>query len=280
MKLFNQQLDNLFNNKKVVKIISGIDNLNIHSILQYVQACEIGKATYVDISANPEIVRFIKQITNLPVCVSSINIKALYDSVLAGADLVEIGNFDVFYNQGIIFSPQQIVNISKQIRLLLPNTYICVTIPHIFTLNQQIELALRLEDLGINIIQTEGNISKLISSNLYKSSISQDYLFYSILKSAAALSSVYLLSNAVNIPVIAASGINSLTASIAFAYGASGIGIKSEVGKFDSIDKMSCRINEIIQSLDINTSNIKYVKNNSILNHLYSYLDTSIFYSV
>nr|YP_010865321.1 hypothetical protein QQR83_pgp053 [Campylaephora boydenii]WGT74086.1 hypothetical protein [Campylaephora boydenii] len=280
MKLFNQQLDNLFNNKKVVKIISGIDNLNINNVVQYIQACEIGKATYVDIAANPEIVHFIKQITNLPVCVSSINIKALYDSVLAGADLVEIGNFDVFYKQGIILSPQQIVNISKQIRVLLPNTDICVTIPHTFNLNEQIELALRLEDIGINIVQTEGNMSKLISSNLSKLTISQDYLFYSILQTSAALSSVYFLSNVVNIPVIASSGINSLTAPIAFAYGASGIGIRSEVSKFNSINKMSCRIHEIIQSLDINISNIKSINNDSILDSLYSYLDKSIFYSI
>ena len=280
MQLFNKQLENVFNNKKVVKIISGIDNLNISNILQYIRACEISKATYVDIVANPEIVSFIKRITNLPICVSSINIIALYNSVLAGADLIEVGNFDVFYSKGIFLSPQQIVNISQQIRLLLPNIDICVTIPYIFTLNQQIELALKLEDIGINIIQTEGKISKLIYSNLSKYNILQDYLFHSILRTSAALSSVYLLSKSVKIPVISSSGVNSLTGPIAFSYGASGIGIKSEISTFDNVDKMSFRINEIIQSLDINNLNINHLQNKSILSNLYSYSNNSIFYSV
>jgi len=275
MQLFSKKLDNIFNNKKVVKIISGIDNLNVNNILQYIWACETSKATYIDIAANPEIVSFIKQITDLPICVSSINIKALYESVLAGADLVELGNFDVFYDQGIILSPQQIINMSRQIRLLLPSIDICVTIPHMFTLSQQIEVALRLEDLGINIIQTEGNISKLIDVNLSKQNISQDYLFHSILKTSSALSSVYFLSNVVTIPVIASSGINSLTGPIAFAYGASGIGMKSEISKFCYINNMSSRINEIVHSLDMN-----YLNKQVNVNSLYSYINKSIFYSI
>jgi len=226
--LFNKKLDNIFKNKQVVKIISGIDNLNVNNILHYIRACEIGKATYIDIAANPKIVHFIKQLTDLPVCVSSIDIKSLYDSVLAGADLVEVGNFDIFYNQGIILSSQQILNISRQLRLLLPSIDICVTIPHTFTLNQQIELALQLEYIGINIIQTEGNSSKLTYSSLIQHNQLKTHLFHSILQTSAALSSVYVLANAVQIPVIAASGINCLTGPIAFAYGASGIGIKFE----------------------------------------------------
>lgn len=280
MKLFSKKLNSSFKNKQVVKIISGIDNLNIAHILQYIKACEIGQATYIDIVANPEIVSFVKQRTNLPICVSSIDVNLLYKSVLAGADLVEVGNFDVFYSHGIILSSKQILKISKQIRLLLPYTDICVTIPHIFTLSQQIELALRLEDLGINIIQTEGNISKITYLDLIKHNKSKDYLLNSISTTSAALSSVYCLSNTVKIPILASSGINSLNSSIAFAYGASGIGIKSEIGCLSNVSRMHKRINEIVQSLNLNISNINNINHKYILHNLDFDINKSVFYSI
>ena len=281
MMLFNKKLDTIFNSKQVVKIISGIDNLNINEILEYIRVCEINKATYIDIVANPKIVYFIKQMTNLPICVSSIDVKSLYNSVVAGADLVEIGNFDVFYQYGINLSYKQILFIAKQTRNLLPYTDICVTIPHIFTINQQIELALQLEDLGINIIQTEGRISETTYLDLFKkTNNSKNTLANSIIKASSALSSVYLLSNAVSIPIIASSGISSLTAPMSFAYGASGIGIKSEISKFSNISEMSLRINEIMNSLNINISNINNVNRNLNLNNFLTYADKSIFYSI
>jgi hypothetical protein len=284
MKLFNKKLNSIFQNKQVVKIISGIDNLNINNILQYIQVCELNKATYIDIIANPKIVRFIKKISNLPVCVSSIDLQSLYDSVLAGADIIEIGNFDIFYKQGINLSSKQILSIAQQARNLLPYTDICVTIPHIFTINQQIELALKLENLGINILQTEGSISEVTYLDLSnKKYILQDSLFNALVKASPTLSSVYILSNEVNIPVIASSNISVLTSNIAFSYGASGIGLKSEISKFPDVNQMSLRINEIMSSLDINNSNISninYVHNNLNLNNLTYHIDESIFYRI
>ena len=111
----------------------------------------------------------------------------------------------------MILSPQQIFSIAQQVKSLLPSTDICITIPHIFTLNQQIELALKLEDLGINMIQTEGNTSKVTYSDLINKNLMTDNVCNSILSSSSSLSSVYFLSNAVKIPIIAASNINSLT---------------------------------------------------------------------
>lgn len=279
MKLFNKTLNNTFENKQAIKVISGIDNLNINQILEYTQACEVSKASYVDIIANPSIVKFMKTITNLPICVSSIDIGSLYDSVLAGADIVEIGNFDIFYKQGVLLSFEQIITMSEQIRYLFPYIDICVTIPHTYTLQQQIALALNLENIGINMIQTEGNASKVVHSNLIKKNIAQDYLFSSILKSSSTLSSVYFLSNVVDIPIIASSGINSITAPIAIAYGASCIGIKSDIGVLSNINKMSLRISEIFNSLYTNTLKMNISQNNLSSSNSFLSIDKSIFYS-
>ena len=254
MQLFNKKLNDMFTTKQVVKIISGIDNTNFNVILKYIKTCEMSNATYIDITANPNIVSIVKRLTDLPICISSISIKALYDCVQAGADIIEIGNFDSFYNEGIILSSTQILDMATQIRTLFPCIDICVTIPHILTLEQQVILALQLETIGVNIIQTEGKL--IHSSNNMDNNKSN--LYSSICSASLALSSVYYLSKYINIPIIASSSINSVNASLALAYGASGIGIKSAISDLSGIKQMSSYVNEIMCSFDINKRNQSY----------------------
>jgi len=247
MCLFNQRLNASFENKQVIKVISGINNFNINEILKIVYAAEISGATYIDIAANPFLVSFIKTITNLPICVSSIYPNDLFDCVLQGADLVEIGNFDVFYSKGINLSKNQILKLAEETRSLIPNIDICVTIPHILTLDHQIQLAIDLEKLGINIIQTEGITANTVNNFISSESIDNIYSFTS--NASSALSSVYTISNAVNIPIIASSSINAISAPIAFSYGASAVGIRSAISNLNTVYKMSCYIEEIIYSI-------------------------------
>lgn len=254
MQLFHKKLNDMFNKKQVVKIISGIDNTNFNAILKYIKTCEMSNATYIDIIANPNIVSIVKRITKLPICVSSISVKALYDCVQAGADIIEIGNFDSFYNEGIILSASQILAIAKQVRNVFPYIDICVTIPHSLKLEQQLMLALQLEKIGVNIIQTEGRLMQLKNNFDHN----KNDLYNSICHASLALSSVYHLSQSINIPIIASSSINSVNAPLALAYGASGIGIKSAIGKLSGIQPMSSYINEIVCSFNINNRIDKY----------------------
>lgn len=248
MNLYNDKLNSIFTQRKAVKVISGIDNFNVNQIFKIINACEIGQATYLDVAANPEIVSFIKSISPVTICVSSIDPKALYQSVLAGADLVEIGNFDFFYKNGIYLSSNQIINIVKQTKYLLPYTDICVTIPHVLKLREQIELAKKLENIGISFLQTEGLISDASLKKLYATNQLNDKILYSTLMACSALSSVYAISKTIKIPIIASSGINRLSASIALSYGASGIGIRSAISKLENITDMSNYINEMMFS--------------------------------
>ena len=254
MQLFHKKLNDMFTKKQVIKIISGIDNTNFNVILKYIKTCEMSNATYIDIIANPKIVSVVKNITKLPICVSSISIKALYDCVQAGADIIEIGNFDSFYNEGIVLSASQILAMAKQARTLFPYIDICVTIPYTLKLEQQVILAVQLEKIGINIIQTEG---KLIQSSNYINNDTND-LYDSICYASLALSSVYYLSQSINIPIIASSSINSINAPFALAYGASGIGIKSAISNLSGIKQMSSYINEIVCSFDMNKISNSY----------------------
>ena len=80
--------------KRAVKIIAGIDNFDIDRVKSVVIAADRAKASAVDVSANEEIIKMAKENTTLPVFVSSIVPEDLAMAVKAGADAIEIGNFD------------------------------------------------------------------------------------------------------------------------------------------------------------------------------------------
>src|SRR5579883_1695654 len=93
-------LQNALDNGRALKIISGLHNFNADRVAATVKAADRGGATFVDIAADPDLVRLAKQLTHLPVCVSAVEPAKFAIAVDAGADLIEIGNFDSFYAQG------------------------------------------------------------------------------------------------------------------------------------------------------------------------------------
>ena len=234
-----------------MKIITGLNNFNISQIIEIVNAADIAGATYLDVAANPVVIKEVKRYTNLPVCVSSISVKDLYRSAIAGADLVEIGNYDFFYKKGIFLSRQYILSVAKRVLDLLPGFDICVTIPYTLSLSEQIELSRELESLGVQILQTE---SLKIKSKMENLSVTQ-----LINMASPVLSSTYAVSKAVNIPVITASGMNYILSSLAILYGASGVGLSTSIiNRYTSCAKFNY-IKEIINSLKIsNTVNVSY----------------------
>lgn len=249
MNLFNTKLFSLFQSKKCIKLISGLSNLKICEIINIVKAAELSKEKkiYLDIVANPKIVSLIRSITDLPICISSINPLELYNCVLAGADLVEIGNFDCFYNnkENINFSLSKIIYLAEEVRNLIKDKDICVTIPYYLNLYDQVNLSKQLENIGINILQTEGfySDSKMLSDNL---------LLDSINNSIAPLSSTYAISSVVDIPIITSSKVDHISSSFSILCGASAIGLGSNIFKQKTIYGMSCYIDEIHNSLDYN----------------------------
>lgn len=255
MNLFNTQLILPFKNKKVIKIISGLNNLNIKEIIRIAKAAEISKASYIDIVANTKIVAILKDLTSIPICVSSISPIELYNCVLVGADLVEIGNFDFFYKQNINLSINQVLQLAKETRSLIKNKDICVTIPHTFSLYEQQYLSKQLEILGVNILQTEG--PKYNNNNIENIN---DKVLKSINKAVFSLCSTYILSKTVNIPIISASNLDSISSLISISCGASGIGIGSNIKKYKTIYEISKYIDEI--SYILNNHKILIRQNN------------------
>ncbi len=211
--------------KRAVKIIAGIDNFDADKVRKVVLSADNAGASAVDICADPKIIAMVRTITDLPIFVSSVEPEELAHAVALGADAVELGNFDALYKKGMSFSAEQVLNLAKRTKELVGDTFLCVTIPGELEIGEQVELARALEELGIDLIQTEGHFSNESPSNGVRGLIERAEL---------TISNTIELSRNIELPIMTATGINPTTASLAFAAGASAIGCGSCVNKLDS----------------------------------------------
>ncbi len=212
--------------KRAVKIIAGIDNFDAESVKKVVKSASNSGASAIDICANPDIIAMARSMTDLPLFVSSIDPQELAHAAILGADAIELGNFDALYKKGLTFSASKVLSLVKRtLELLDRDVFFCVTIPGELEIAEQIELARELEDLGIDLIQTEGHFSKEMPENGVRGLVERAEL---------TLANTIELTRNVEIPVMTATGINPTTAPLAFAAGASAIGCGSCVNKLDS----------------------------------------------
>eukprot|EP01038_Epipyxis_sp_PR26KG_P013801 gene13801-18511_t len=229
-----------FTNGNAFKVISGITNFDQINVKNVAIAANEGGASHIDIACDANLVKMVKSVCSLPVCVSSITPIDFVAAVKAGADMVEIGNFDGFYEQGKKFSAEDIVSMTLETRKLLPNIALSVTIPHTLSLSEQVELAKVLEMSGADIIQTEGKVSVNPSSMGVQELIE---------KAAPTLASAFAISRAVNIPVMCASGLTDVTAPLALAAGARGVGVGSMIHKLSNAQQMVMAVSAISNSI-------------------------------
>lgn len=255
-----------FQDKLAIKVITGLNNFKIEQIKQMTQAAEIAKATYMDIAADINIIKELQSVSTIPLCVSAVSAQELVECQKAGVQILEIGNYDTFYNQGRLFSSKEIIQISKDVRHLLPDTTLCVTIPHVLSIEEQIQLTENLQNIGVSIIQTEGK-----STSFSK----KGDLSGMIQKSASTCSSTYAISKNSDIPIISASGISALTSSISFLYGASCVGIGTNIRQLNDIASMVMYIYEIKTAIKCNKNskqNLSHsIKTSSITCQIISY---------
>ena len=226
-----------------LKVISGLNNFERDRVAAVVNAAEQGGATFVDIAADPELIRMVKRLTSLPVCVSAVEPAKLVAAIQAGADLVEIGNFDSFYAQGIRFEAAEVLAMTRETRRLLPSVTLSVTVPHILPLDQQVQLAEALVNAGADIIQTEGGTS---SAPVHAGTLGL------IEKAAPTLAAAYEISRGVKVPVLCASGLSNVTVPLAIAAGAAGVGIGSAINKLSSEVEMIAVVRSLVEALAAN----------------------------
>ena len=221
--LFKQHLKE----KRAVKIIAGIDNFDVENVKKVVSAANQAGASAIDICASEEIFETARQLSELPLFVSSIIPEELAQAVKMGADAIELGNFDALYKAGVRMGAEEVLELAGKTMSLInkSETFFCVTVPGHICVADQIDLARKLEEIGVDLIQTEGAAIANVQSEGARG----------LMETAqVSIANTIEIARNVDIPVMTASGITSTTAALAFAAGASAIGVGSCINKMDS----------------------------------------------
>ena len=245
INLLPQKIKEELRSNSLLKVISGLNNFDAKSVKTIVEAAALGGADLVDIACKPELVDLALKNSSLPLCVSSVEPYSFLDSVKAGASLIEIGNYDSFYEKGINFSDKKVLNLTKETKDLLPNVPLSVTVPHTMPIDKQVDLALKLVDESVDIIQTEGGTS----SSPYSSGIQGCFE-----KSVPTLAATYAIyqefkKQSIEIPIMSASGLSQVTCPLAISCGASAVGVGSAVNKLDDLISMTAVVRGLKESL-------------------------------
>lgn len=238
IETFRRHLDE----RRAIKIIAGIDNFNKESVRNVVNAAEMGGASAVDICYDEEIISMVKEMTSLPIFVSSIRPEELANAVRLGADAIEIGNFDALYKKGMRITADEVLTIVSETLNLIgeERPFICVTVPGHIDISEQISLAMKLEEMGIDLIQTEGAATVHTEKSGARG----------LLETAeVSISNTIELKRNTSIPIMTASGITTTTAPLAFASGASAIGVGSCVNKLNSTIAMVAVVKSLVESV-------------------------------
>ena len=215
--------------RSALKVIAGLMNFDAASVARVARAAGHGGADLIDVACDPELVALAIRESGVPVCVSAVDPELFPAAVAAGAQMVEIGNFDAFYPQGRIFDAAEVLELTRQTRALLPDVVLSVTVPHVLPMDEQQQLAVDLVDAGADLIQTEGGTSaKPFSAGTLGL----------IEKAAPTLAAAHSISAAlqqagVDAPVLCASGLSAVTLPMAISAGAAGVGVGSAVNRLN-----------------------------------------------
>lgn len=233
---------------RLLKLIAGLNNFEASSVERLARVAGAGGADLLDIACDPDLVRLAIRVSGMPVCVSAVEPDLFPAAVSAGAAIVEIGNFDSFYPSGRTFEAKEVLSLAKKTRSLLPEVFLSVTVPHVLPLDQQAQLALDLVNLDVDLIQTEGGTS---AKPFSPGSLGL------IEKAAPTLAATYTIKKALSshvrkVPVLCASGLSSVTVPMAFAAGASGVGIGSAVNRLNDEVAMIAELRCLREAVNVN----------------------------
>jgi hypothetical protein len=215
--------------RRLLKVIAGLTNFEAASVTRIAGAAGRGGADLIDIACDPQLVRAAAAAGGLPVCVSAVDPELFPAAVEAGAAMVEIGNYDAFYPLGRIFDAAEVLQLTRRTRERLAEVVLSVTVPHVLPLDQQERLAVDLVAAGADLIQTEGGTSARPFSPGSLGLIE---------KAAPTLAAAHGISRALaaaglDTPVLCASGLSAVSAPLAIAAGASGVGVGSAINKLN-----------------------------------------------
>jgi len=204
---------------RMVKAIAGIGNNNKQQVLMLAAAANTSEAIALDIQATPALVKAVRKVFEGVLFASSLNPQTLAEALRAGADVAELGNYDELYERNHYISAESVLSLAEITLQLLPaGGLLCVTVPGHLHSDCQVELAQRLEAMGVAMLQTEGAARKL-------SRQAEMMSLPSASKAEQSITNTARLRAAVGIPIICSTGITVDNAGRAIAQGASGVGV-------------------------------------------------------
>jgi len=234
--------------RRLLKVIAGLANRDAVAVLKIARAAAAGGADLVDIACEPALVRAVAEACpQLPICVSAVDPELFPAAVAAGAVLVEIGNFDAFYPQGRVFGAEEVLELTRRTRALLPEVVLSVTVPHVLPLDQQEQLAVDLVAAGADLIQTEGGTSARPFS---AGSLGLIEKAAPTLAAAHGISRALAAAGSNPAPVLCASGLSAVTVPMALASGAAGVGVGSAVNRLGDELAMVAVVHGLREAID------------------------------
>ena len=243
--------------RSLLKVIAGLANFEAESVTRIARAAAAGGADLLDIACDPALVpAVLSAAPGLPICVSSVEPERFPAAVAAGAVMAEIGNFDSFYPRGIVFGAGEVLELTRRSRALLPDVPLSVTVPHVLPLDEQERLAVALVEEGADLIQTEGGTSaRPLSAGCLGL----------IEKATPTLAAAHAISRALHhsgrpVPVLCASGLSAVTAPMAIAAGASGVGVGSAVNRLDDELAMVAAVRALREAVPAGIGNASVVR--------------------
>lgn len=237
--LLNQRLVN----RSLVKVIAGMSNFDKGKVADIIKACQIAKAHAIDVAADREIIQMALD-SGLPVFVSATEKDKLKLAIDMGANVIEL-DYDMMYKEKQYPSAAFILDLAKSaIDIANKKALVSVTIAGTLPLDDQKKLALELQHIGVDIIQTEGIVGAAINSKGTKGFLEAGL---------DAFTHTMEIRSLVTVPILISGGISSVTAPFAPATGCDGIGVGSAVSKQPDIDSMAKVAQDII-------SGVKYSK--------------------
>jgi len=223
------------NERRALKIISGINNMDLDRVRMVVSSAIEAGADAVDVSADRRVLTMVREMiesanSSISLFASSVNPSELAEAVnVHHVDAIELGNFDALYREGRSFSSMEVLSLVRETLSMIEEhrseVMFSVTIPGSISVNDQISLARELEMLHIDLIQTEGYVSEEMKLENTRTMLNRAEL---------TLSNTIELSRNTELPIMTSSNINTVTASMAFAAGASAIGCGSCVNRLES----------------------------------------------
>lgn len=223
------QLKKMLEQKQFLKVIAGMENFDTANVRAVVNAANLGHAQAVDISADSENINWVKENhTRLITFVSSLSPRMLAKSLEWGADVLELGNFDALYAQGKSISKEEVVSLTRELRMLAgKDAMICISIPGKLSIEEQVDLASQMQAAGADMLQIEN------------------------LEYNSEYENAKAIVDAVEIPVILSGKIDASKVEKALATGVNGLGIGNAINSKKDLPSMVEEVKASMKAMEV-----------------------------